>query len=250
MLFKRKLKEDPLGAMDSMGGMNDVLFRAFKQAAEELVRGKDFIEAVAELAYSRIPRPKDGKHGSHGKDGKDGRNADDIDFIVSKVTPLIPRARDGIDGKNGRDGKDGKQGLRGETGFPGRDGRDITDVDGKELVQSINNLPLEKDKMIDAKHIKGLTEEKAKGTDLFRGGLKLIWSTVLDGTVNGVNAVFTVPAELPDPKDDRFIVSVRGVLKTADNGDFTATNANRTITFTNAPPNGSDSPRIVIYHGK
>jgi hypothetical protein len=236
MLFKRKLKEDPLGAMGNMGSMNEVLINAFKQVAAELLQNDDFILKIAAQAFERIATPKNGNNGKDGLDGRDGVNG--------------VNGKDGKDGRNGKDGvngRDGKQGLMGMQGISGKDG---TEVKGEDIVKKINNLPLDKDKMIDAKHIKGLTEEKTKGTDLFRGGLKLLWNTTLDGTVNGVNKVFTVPAELPDPKDDRFIVSVRGVLKTSAAGDFAASNGNRTITFTNAPPNGSDSPRIVIYHGK
>ena len=121
---------------------------------------------------------------------------------------------------------------------------------GEDVVKAINNLPLTPDKQIDARHIKGLPQASVELGSIHRGGLKIQWNTKLDGTVNGTNTVFTVPATLPDPKDDKFIVSVRGVLKTADAGDFTASNSNRTLTFTSAPPDGSDSPRIIIYHGR
>lgn len=123
---------------------------------------------------------------------------------------------------------------------------------GQEIVEKINSLEIKPSLQIDAKHIKNLPVRQ--GTDMSggiaRGGLKLIWNTKLSGLVNGSNAVFTIPAGKPDPKDDKFIVSVRGVLKTADAGDFTVSNSNRTITFPSALPNGSDSPRIILYHGK
>lgn len=123
---------------------------------------------------------------------------------------------------------------------------------GKEIVEKVNALPIEPSFQIDVSHIKGLEAEsdKRKGTKLSgiaRGGLKLIWNTVLDGTVNGVNTVFTIPTSLPSPVDNKYLVSARGVMKDVDGGDFTISNNNRTVTFTSAPPNGSMQPRIILY---
>jgi len=173
--------------------------------------------------------------------------------------------------KKGEKGEKGDRGDNGQDGqgLPGRDAEPITEAQilvavtnileqnpqilsqaGEDIVKAINNLPITPDKQIDARHIKGLPQASVALGSIHRGGLKIIWNQKLQGDVDGVNTVFTLPATQPDPKDDKFIVSVRGVLKTADAGDFTTSNSNRTLTFTSAPPNGSDSPRIIIYHGK
>lgn len=123
-------------------------------------------------------------------------------------------------------------------------------ISGAEIVALINALPIRPELQIDEKHIKN--KDPRKGANMggvHRGGLKLIWNTELEGTINGVNAVFTIPSNLPAPIDDKFIVSARGVLKTEEANDFTVSNSNRTITFVDAPPDGSERPRIIIYHG-
>jgi hypothetical protein len=176
------------------------------------------------------------------------------------------------DSIKGDKGDPGAQGDPGEKGDPGKDGADaeLTQEQlnviyaafldrairegigsGKDVVDKINALEVKPELQIDAKHIKNLPKADAReGKALHRGGLKLVWNTQLSGLVNGVNTVFTIPAGLPDPKDNRFLVSVRGVSKDTDSGDFTVSNGNRTITFTAAPPNGSARPRIPLYHGK
>lgn len=255
MLFKRKLKENPLGAMESMGGMNDILFKAFKQAAEELVQSKEFIQSVATIALSYIPLPRDGKPGGRGEPGKTPLKGIDY-YTEAEKNELIESVRPVLGKDYFTDGdilaivqmaKERAKPIAGVDYPLPKDGKDGTEVKGEDIVKKINNLPLDKDKMIDAKHIKGLIEEKMKGTEMFRGGLKMRYGTELEGIINGVNTVFTLPASAPRPKDGKFIVSARGVLKNSDSGDFTVSADNRTIIFTSAPPTGSGRPRIELY---
>ena len=256
MLFKRKLKEDPLSMLNAVGGgMDEVLLKAFKKAAEELLTSGELVDMIARRAVSYIRIPKDGEDAQKPiagvdypipKDGETPIKGRDY-FTEQEVKTFIDKVANRF-----KQPDDGRTPVRGRDYFTESDQKDFQEnLNAEDVVKKINNLPLDEDKKIDASHIKNLPKSVGgKETALFRGGLKLLWNTTLDGTVNGINKVFTVPATLPDPKDDRFIVSVRGVLKTADAGDFVASSGNRTITFTNAPPNGSDSPRIIIYHGK
>lgn len=175
-----------------------------------------------------------------------------------------------VRGPQGPKGDQGEKGERGERGEMGPQGSGITDEQinalyeglleravkngvgsGKDIVEKINGLEIEPDLQIDAKHIKNLPKaDPREGTPLHRGGVKLVWNTELEGTINGVNTIFTLPASLPDPKDNRMIISIRGVMKSVESGDFTLSNNNRTVTFASAPPNGSARPRVHLYHGK
>lgn len=265
ILFEKKLKEDPVKAIqesmmarDQSG--NDPMkslfythfFKTLESAVIQMMSDERVIQAVARMIVHKMPIPKDGKDGKtpvFGEDfftpreqkefaqkirpkrGTDYFTEDDIQEVAAILREMIKPVA-GIDYPMPKDGKDAEQ------------------LGGEDIVKEINKLSIEPDKQIDAKHIKNLPRSTREGTELFRGGLKLQWNTKLDGTVNGTNKVFTVPADLPDPKDDKFIISVRGVLKTSDAGDFTTSNNNRTITFVTAPPNNSDSPRIILYHGK
>lgn len=125
-------------------------------------------------------------------------------------------------------------------------------VTGKEVVDKINELPIKPEFQIDAKHIKNLPEKDSRegvklGSGIARGGLKLVWNTELNGTIDDSNTIFTLPTSAPTPIDGKFVISARGALKDSDSGDFTVSNNNRTITFTDAPPTGSGRPRIVVY---
>lgn len=270
ILLKRNLKNDPLGTLvdkdKSFSGyffeaMKDMVSKITETAIKDLLSNKEMFNKIAsasaELAMSAIRVPKDGDNGDKGDDGytpikgKDYFTDKEIEKMIKKATPLK-----GKDYFTDKEIEKFKRELKPIAGidYPmpenGKDGNDGNQIEGEAIIDKINSLPLDDNKKIDAKHIKGLAEGTKESVPLFRGGLKLIWNTELSGTVNGVNTVFTIPAGLPDPKDDKFIVSARGVLKTSDAGDFTASNNNRTITFTSAPPSGSDAPRIILYHGK
>lgn len=214
------------------------------QRASELISNADIAYKIAQATLKLIPM--DQLEGPQGKVGKMGGKGDT--------------------GKEGKQGKQGPPGPKGEDaeipvemmeGIKAEimekltmpDMPDIPDLTAELIVEKINSGEVK----IDWSKIKNAPDLKRAGTkmgSIHRGGLKIIWDTQLEGAVNGVNKVFTLPASLPDPKDNRYIVSARGVLKTVDGGDFTVSNKNRTITFTAAPPNGSDAPRIVLYHGK
>lgn len=274
IVFRKKLKEDPIKALEQLvketgGGIRfdeaffnkaigeaiaKVIPEVVKELLITLIQSEEFAQAVVAEAVKVIRVPKDGDDGRTPKKGEDYFTEAEKRAFLKKATPkkgsdyftendvreIVDRARPiaGVDFKV----------PKGDKGDPGEDG---TELSAEEIVKKINSLEIKPSKQIDAKHIKNLPKFMERvGTQLFRGGLKLIWNTKLDGTVNGTNTVFTVPAGKPDPKDDKFITSVRGVLKTSDAGDFVASNSNRTITFTTAPPNGSDSPRIILYHGK
>jgi hypothetical protein len=219
--------------------IDKVLPDILKAVVKEAMADDRVMNTIIATVYHSIRQPEDGV------DGVDGKNG-----------------RDGVDGENGRDGKNGVDGrtpIKGLDYFNELDKQEfienikqsIEKLSGEEIVQLINDLPIEPSKQIDAKHIKNLPETKREGTKLgggiARGGMKLAWNVVLEGSVNGTNTVFTIPASQPNPVDNKYIVEARGGFKSADNGDFTVSNSNRTITFTQAPPNGSNQPRIAIY---
>jgi hypothetical protein len=218
----------------------EILREIVETLATNLVASPDFRVFVKDILLATIKQPANGKDGRDGRTplkGKDYLTDSDVKTLIALVEKGIRIPQDGADGKDGK------------PGAPGKDGSPDT---GAEIVGKINALPIKPEFQIDVKRIKGIENVRkgAKFGAVHRGGLKLVWDTELEGTVNGVNTVFTVPAGLPDPKDDKFIVSARGVLKTVDAGDFTVSNSNRTLTFASAPPNGSTAPRIILYHGK
>lgn len=224
-----------------------------EKIVQRLLQNEDVLYELAVIAGKQINRDiLKGDPGKPGKPGEPGR------------TPVK-----GVDYFDGEPGKPGAPGKNGENFFTHEQEKQflamivdevLTGVkkDGASIVDAVNGLEIKPEFQIDASHIKNLPEvtiaESKKSVKMYgsihRGGLKLIWNTQLEGTMNGVNTTFTIPASLPDPKDNRFIVSARGVAKDIDSGDFTVSNNNRTITFTVAPPNGSARPRIQLYHGK
>jgi hypothetical protein len=226
--------------------MENMMMQANKELMDKLVRrivaemltNPQMINAIAGVVRGSIRDPQDGTPGDMGPQGPQG--------VMGEQG--IP-GRDGTDGKNGRDGK---QGPMGPQGLPGRDGKDADQITGEQLVQKLNDLKVDPKLQIDAKHIKNLpTADPRVGKQMsgaiHRGGMKLQWNTELEGAVNGSNKVFTLPATAPKPRDNKYLVSARGVAKDIDSGDFTISADNRTITFTNAPPSGSARPRIQVY---
>src|SRR3990167_5864257 len=95
---------------------------------------------------------KDGKHGKDGKSGKDGKDGKDGENGLDGI--------DGVDGKKGDKGDkgdDGKKGKDGKEGTDGKDGEDGSPDTGVEIVNKINDLPLDQySPKIDAFHIKNL----------------------------------------------------------------------------------------------
>lgn len=255
-----------------------ILKEVVDELSTKLLTDKDFRSYIAQTVVANVKQPKNGNDGITPKKGRDYFTRNDIGELILtkteleeirqqvliKATPLrgIHYMTDGdiqkfvgIIQKGINLPKDGKTPSRAELLelitplIPMvRDGSPDT---GKEIVDKVNELPIEPRFQIDIKHIKGLKDPRVgKSMGISRGGLKLVWNTQLDGTINGTNTVFTVPSGSPDPKDDKFLVSARGVLKDVDSGDFTVSSDNRTITFASAPPSGSARPRIPLYHGK
>lgn len=218
-------------------GLKKSIDEMLPKVASDLIEGfltnEKFMLIVAKLVAERIEPPKDGKDyiltEADKKEIAKSINVPVVEKIIEKRTQTIVKDRPIV--------------------------TEITkvvpsNIDGAMIVDLINKLPIKPDLQIDASHIKGLKDKREgaqMGGGISRGGLKLIWGTELDGLVNSSNTVYTIPTTRPSPVDDKYIISVRGVLKTADNGDFTVSNNNRTITFTSAPPTGSDSPRIILY---
>src|SRR3990167_9266074 len=253
-----------------------ILKEVVDNLAVKLLTDKDFRNYIGRVVVDNVKKPQNGVDGTTPKKGVDYFSRNDLNELVLtkpeleeirqsvllKATPLK-----GIHYMTDKDiqnfvsliqkgivlPQDGKTPSRVELLelisplIPMvRDGSPDT---GKEIVDKVNELPIEPRFQIDAKHIKGLKDPRlGKSMGIARGGLKLVWNTQLDGTINGVNNVFTVPTASPTPKDSSFLVSARGVLKDVDSGDFTVSNGNRTITFVSAPPNGSARPRIPLYH--
>lgn len=249
-----------------------------ERAIVEYLAKNRVLEHIVGIVTSRLPVVFDGKDGKPGAKGDKGDKGDpavgpDADAVAKLLLPIVSKslsqdvttallsqlsgpvtdkvAKQVLDiaPRLVRDAIDLGEIARSAAALlpPPKDGSPDS---GEQIVSKINGLPLTPDQQIDAKHIKNLPKGDAKSTGLHRGGIKLVWNTQLTGTVNGTNAVFTVPASLPSPKDSKFIVAARGVLKDTDSGDFTVSTDNRTITFAAAPPNGSSQPRIILYHGK
>lgn len=247
--------------------MRDMVQKITEAALQDILSNQDVLNALVEKAamvvLANIDVPADGKPGKPGKKGDKGdsvKGADGktpkkgVDYFTKadkeEMLRELKKAFAPVDDVSLGD-RDPDEELERQAMISAILAQ--LNISGEDLVKAINNLPVDPAKQIDAKHIKNLPKAQkgaAGGTELFRGGLKLVWNTLLEGTVDGANTVFTIPPGLPDPKDSRYIVSARGVLKDEDSGDFTVSNNNRTITFTDAPPNGSAQPRIPLYHGK
>lgn len=222
--------EQYLGKSDGLDGVlrkaiEDALPGILKNTVEAIVQSSAFQQQVLAATLQRIRKPLDGKQGPKGEKGEKGDKGDSI------------RGPQGLKGDPGKDGT------------PGEKGKDGTEIEGKTIVEKVNGLPVEPAFQIDAKHIKNLPKGD-ESTSLHRGGLKLQWNTQLSGTIDGSNTIFTLPGNLPASKDGRYIISARGVIKTADESDFTVSADGRTFTFTDAPPEGSARPVILLYHGR
>ena len=251
--LEQELKKVPQEALDRF------IAKAVSQLLDKILSNPDFQTQLAIKLVKRVRVPKDGVNGKDGFSpipGVDFFTDEDKKDIIKAATP-----KKGVDFFT----KEEKNKFIDEVKavskpIPGVD-FEIPKLNliellelltGEDVVKLINNLELSPEKQIDAKHIKNLPQatDARRGTSLHRGGLKLIWNTQLEGTVNGTNTIFTIPSSLPAPKDNKYLVSARGVAKDVDSGDFTISSDNKTVTFTTAPPSGSAQPRVPIYEGK
>lgn len=234
-----------------------------EKIAERILQNEDVMYELAQITFRMIDQAK-----IKGDKG-DSPTENELKALIKPLIPPPEKGEPGYTPRKGVDYFDGEPGKNGEDFFTPeqRDlfladlvNRVLTDpsFSGVGIVDKVNALEIKPEFQIDASHIKNLPEvtieESKKSVKLYsgihRGGLKLIWDTDLEGTIDGVNTVFTLPAALPSPKDGKYLVDARGVAKTARSGDFSISNNNRTVTFTIAPPSGSARPRIVLYHGK
>ena len=117
-----------------------------------------------------------GAPGLMGKDGNPGRDANKAE-IISEVLMQIPDPKPGIDGQDGTSGSPDT---------------------GEQIVNKVNDLPIESVKQIDVEHIKNITQlikryvkemTSQLGEVAGGGGITLETPT---GTVNSVNTVFYV----------------------------------------------------------
>jgi hypothetical protein len=255
IIFKRKLKKDPMSVLPDTaesfkkmeylmsqhlnGAIEKILPDVLGDAIREVLKDRSFLNSVIVGVVTRIPVPEDGE------DGKNYVLTDEDKKVIAESihVPIVEKVIEKIETIRERPvlRTDIIKEVTKEVLL------DKTET-GEDMVKKINALEIKPELQIDASHIKNLpVREGAKLGGIARVGLKLIWNTVLTGTVNGVNTVFTIPSTLPAPVDDRYLVEARGVIKSVDGGDFTISNSNRTVTFTSAPPTGSNSPRVILY---
>lgn len=227
---------DPVRGYFEQEGVVALVKKIALEVVERFLQGSEFQGEVSDMVMKEAMR-----HVRHGEDGRDGAEG--------PPGPPGPRGAAGPAGPPGPPGAIGKPGPKGEPGIgvPGLPGKDGSPDTGEQIVQKLNELPIEPRYQIDAKHIKNLPKGQ-ESVALHRGGVKLVWNTVLEGTVNGSNTDFTIPASQPLPKSGLLVIEARGVIKSADNSDLTI--SGRTITFTSAPPEGSAQPRIILYEGQ
>ena len=126
------------------------------------------------------PKGETGKTGERGADGKDSTVA----------------------GPKGEQGEQGEMGLPGTDGVDGKDGKDGSPDTGKEIVDKINELPIEDELQIGVEHIRGLIKElkdlrKLASTQTFvggSGGKGHIKPYDISSQLNGVLKTFNLPA--------------------------------------------------------
>lgn len=113
---------------------------------------------------------KDGVDGKNGKDGKDGLTpVVDYEAIISQVSSSIQPSKDGVDGKDG------------------------SPDTGEQIVEKINDLPIDDDNLkIDYSHIKNIPEKPVS----IRGGKTRIFNYDLSSQCDGVIKTFNVPLNL------------------------------------------------------
>jgi hypothetical protein len=263
--YKKTRAQDPASVLNALivKSSGDVIQQIVGNIVSEMLGNKNTIRTIARVVLSNIRQPKDGTNGKDGEDGQNGHTPkrgidylteDEVEEIINTAVRQAKPVK-GIDYFTPEDISDIVQKAKPIAGVDyvlpqnGEKGDDGALIEGADIVARINGLAIDPRLQIDAKHIKNLP--MGSGTKLSggiaRGGLKLVWQTQLSGDIDGINTVFTVPSASPTPKDSKYLVSARGVIKDSDSGDFVVSNNNRTITFTSAPPTGSARPRIPVY---
>lgn len=253
----------------------EAVARLTMQTVTSFMKGEEFSRILSEHILENIRQPEDGIDADEQMiieevlkripKPKDGKNADE-EKVIKAILSKLPKPKEiKIDEEkiiktvlSRIKIRDGKTPVKGVDYFTETELKDLVNKLAEkveiptveDIVSQINKLPIEPEKQIDISHIKGFSKrDGAKlGAGISRGGLKLIWNTVLEGSVNGSNTIFAIPTSLPSPVDNRYLVEARGTIKSVDGGDFSISGDNRTITFVSAPPNGSNPPRIILYN--
>ena len=177
---------------------------------------------------------KDGKHGKDGKSGKDGKDGKDGENGLDGI--------DGVDGKKGDKGDkgdDGKKGKDGKDGTDGKDGEDGSPDTGVEIVNKINDLPLDQySPKIDAFHIKNLESFVVGGGFNKRSSGD---STVGPGTINEIayfDSATTIAslnvATYPSLTELSYVKDVSSAIQTQFTGKASTTLNNLGTTSINA----------------
>lgn len=154
-----------------------------------------------------------------------------LNFIQDKVR----RIKEGIDGKDGQPGEDGRDGV------PGKDADEEKIIN--MVLKAVRGVG---DDKADKKDLKALEEELERLKEMrtrFGGGggfskihleSKFIDDETPTGTVNGVNAAFTL-ANIPNPPASVKVFVNGARMRITE--DYTL--SVKTITFGTAPPTGS-----------
>lgn len=128
--------------------------------------------------------------------GDKGEKGDSGDKGESIVGPQGSRGEKGdtVVGPKGDKGNDGES-IIGPQGSQGKDGKDGSPDTGIQIVNKINELPVEEEYQIDASHIKGLPEiEKKNGGTSFVISRGQVQVYDLSSQLDGSTKTFSLPA--------------------------------------------------------
>lgn len=201
-------KEPQLGMF---GELHDINLTLEKIASKETPEQKLPEIFKVELPGVELVTIK-GEQGEVGPEPKDERLVELIKPLIPKpikgdkgdtvVGPMGPKPEVGKDYPTPKDGKDGKDGesIIGPQGLPGKDGSPDT---GKQIVDKINELPLEEEYQIGVEHIKGLLkrlekmDEKSRLNQNNPGGISgrdIIKDVDISTQLDGVTTTFNIGA--------------------------------------------------------
>lgn len=184
--------------------LESLLSIEIKEIRQELLAKMDIElsnSAMINRIVNNLAKEIRGEQGIQGVQGKIGDKGDKGDKGESIVGHQGNQGIQGFSGKDGIGGEKGKDGIGGEKGKDGKDGekgKDGIEIEGKEIVNKVNDLPIQPDKQIDAKHIKNLPESKLtgkqrKGLKRLGGGGDIVYTEDLTSQTNGSTKTFTVP---------------------------------------------------------
>lgn len=240
-------KNKDLIELAKKGGSNDsslFLLDKIHELQEEIESKVKKVEAIALKGITELPTPPEvqkisingletvtlkGDKGEQGERGDEGIKGD--------------KGENGDSGLPGKDGVDGKPGLLGLKGDQGEKG-DKGESGSPDMAEDIRNKLelLTGNERLRMEAIRGL-EEKFEEVKKIKGGRAMGPSVITPrpmcnitpvGTINGSNAVFTLPKS---PKKNAEKVFLNGVrMREGSSNDYTI--AGKTITFNTAPLSG------------